>query len=266
MKKYWIVFQQSFQNEFVYRLNFILWRVRNVLRMLMTYFLWNSIFLQNKLAFGYSREQMMAYVFLVLIISTFVTAAPSNENIGGEIGSGDLSNFLVKPINYLYYWLTRDWASKLLNMLFAVLEITILWFIFRPQISISHDPRILFLGIIASLMATLSYFLVSKLAVFVAFWNPENTWGMLFIIIVFFEVLSGGIFPLNILPNWVYNLIQITPFPYWVYFPISILVGKFDLRQSLVIILQSLIWLVLSFYFVKKLWQAGLKVYSASGR
>ena len=45
VRKYWVVFQQSFQNEFVYRLNFILWRFRNVLRILMTYFLWHSVFL-----------------------------------------------------------------------------------------------------------------------------------------------------------------------------------------------------------------------------
>ena len=134
MKKYLTVFQLSFQNEFTYRLNFVLWRVRNVLRILMAYFLWNMVYLQNSMAFGFTREQMMTYVFMVLVFMSFVVAAPSIDNMGNEISNGDLSNFLVKPINYLYYWLVRDWASKLLNTIFVFFEIGILWFILRPQL------------------------------------------------------------------------------------------------------------------------------------
>src|SRR3989344_1789920 len=119
MRKYLTVFLTSWQNEFIYRLNFILWRGRNVIRILMTFYLWQSIYSQNQIAFGYSQTQMMAYVFLVLLISAFVIATPSNDNIGGEISSGDLSNYLVKPISYLRYWFTRDLASKLLNFTFA---------------------------------------------------------------------------------------------------------------------------------------------------
>ena len=87
----------------------------------MTYFLWNMVYTQNSMAFGFSKEQMMTYVFMVLIFMSFVVAAPSIENIGNEI-SNETYNFLVKPINYLKYWLVRDWASKLLNTIFVFLK------------------------------------------------------------------------------------------------------------------------------------------------
>src|SRR3989344_3347986 len=119
MKKYLTVFSLSFQNEFTYRLNFILWRFRNVLRILMTFFLWQVVFSTRTTAFGYSHSRMFSYILFVFVIQALVMAAPSNDNIGGEIGNGDLSNYLVKPISYLKYWLTRDLASKLLNALFA---------------------------------------------------------------------------------------------------------------------------------------------------
>ena len=48
----------------------------------------------------------MAYVFLVLLITSFVMSAPSNDNVGGEISDGTLNKFLIKPIGYLRYWLT----------------------------------------------------------------------------------------------------------------------------------------------------------------
>lgn len=266
MKKYLTVFQLSFQNEFTYRLNFVLWRVRNVLRILMIFFLWNSIFSQNIVAFGFRREQMMAYVFLVLLINSLVMSAPSNDNIGSEISNGDLSNFLVKPIHYLHYWLTRDLASKLLNALFAIVEVSVLYFVFRPQLSITGSPVLLLYFLLALGIAVVLYFFVTKLAVLISFWIPENTWGMMFTFFVLYEVLSGALFPLSILPPWVFILLQYTPFPYLIYFPVGILVGSFDPQTALKLIAQGGVWIIVSYYLMALVWKNGLKVYAASGR
>jgi len=265
MRKYWTVFQLSFQNEFTYRLNFILWRFRNVLRILMTYFLWNSIFSQNKIAFGYTKEQMMTYVFLVLLVTSFVMSAPSNDNVGGEISDGTLNNFLIKPVGYLRYWLTRDWASKLLNMLFAVFEFFLLWFLFRPQIYLSQSPVQLSLGVVLVIISSLIFFLITKLAVSTAFWVPENTWGLMFTVLVFMEILAGSIFPLDLLPKTIMTLLQFTPFPYMVYYPIAILVGRIDTTIAVRIIFQSLALLAVSHWLVMKVWRKGLKNYNAVG-
>lgn len=268
MRKYLTVFAASWQNEFTYRLNFVLWRFRVVLRILMTFFLWHAIYLGHQTAFGYTREQMMAYVFLALVVSTFVMAAPSNDNIGGEIGSGDLSNYLVKPLNYLTYWLTRDWASKLLNMLFVVFEVALLWLLLKPQIALAQSPVLVALGVVGAVMGAFIYFFVTKLAVMVAFWAPEGdaTWGLMFLFLVLWEVLSGATFPLHILPNAVFNLIKLTPFPYMVYFPLTLLGGRTDIVHPGWILVGSAVWLAISYLLVRRMWWSGLMVYQASGR
>lgn len=266
MEKYLTVFQLSFQNEFTYRLNFILWRFRNVLRILMTYFLWNMVYTQNNMAFGFSKEQMMTYIFMVLIFMSFVVAAPSIENIGNEISNGDLSNFLVKPINYLYYWLVRDWASKLLNTLFVILEVGLLWLAFKPQFVLPPSFLIGVISVLVLILAALLYYLFTKIAVFTAFWAPENTWGMMFLILVMLEVLSGAIFPLDVMPSSLFNFLQFTPFPYLVYFPVAIWIGKIDLAFAIRILIQSLAWVGILYVLVIKLWRRGLKEYSAVGK
>lgn len=117
MNKYFLVFQISLQNEFIYRLNFLLWRLRILLRFLMIIFLWKGIFLTNQTVFGLNQQQINSYVFLVLVIQSLILSSPSSDNIGGEIGSGDLSNYLTKPIGYLKYWFTRDLSiSDLRNL------------------------------------------------------------------------------------------------------------------------------------------------------
>lgn len=112
MRKHFTVFTLSWQNELIYRLNFILWRVRNILRLLMTYFLWAGVFTVSARVYNYTQADMVTYIFLVLFVQTAIVSAPSADNIGGEIGTGDISNYLVKPLSYLKFWFTRDLASS----------------------------------------------------------------------------------------------------------------------------------------------------------
>ncbi|MEK9200987.1 MAG: ABC-2 family transporter protein [Patescibacteria group bacterium] len=266
MRKYITIFSLSFQNEFTYRLNFILWRLRNVLRILMVITLWNVVLSGRDSVFGYSSDQLIAYVLLASIVQTLVMASPSNDAVGGEIANGDLSNYLVKPISYIKFWFTRDLASKLLNILFAIGEFFFLIIIFRPNISFPFSIQNLIYGLLALSLAIISYFFVSKIAVFVSFWIPENTWGFMFIVLVFLEMLSGVIFPLDVMPSAVRFLVDLTPFPYLVYYPISIYVGKFTLSETLVILLKSSLWMVTSFFIVSRIWRKGLRVYSSEGK
>lgn len=266
MKKYFTVFAISWQNEFTYRLNFILWRFRNILKFLMTYFLWTGIFISTSSAFGYSKEQMLTYVFMVLAVQAIVLSSPSSDNMGGEIANGDLSNYLLKPVNYLKYWFTRDLSSKALNLGFASIELFILWLIFRPILQLPAGIEALLGFSISAILALGIYYFVNVSARFVAFWTPENTWGVAFVILIFMEILAGGIFPLDILPKSINTLLQFTPFPYLIYYPIAIFVGKVQGLELLRILGQSLIWLGLMFLLTKIIWQKGLKVYSSEGR
>ena len=262
MRKYFTVFLASWQNEFTYRLNFILWRVRNILRLLMTYFLWRGVFASNSNVFGYSQPQMLTYVFLVLLVGSLVLSSPSSDNIGGEIANGDLSNYLLKPLGYLKYWFTRDLASKALNLLFATGEIFLLWLFLRPEINLVFS----FGGIISIFLAIIIYYFLSTAARFVAFWMPENTWGLAFLVLVAVEILSGGIFPLNILPPSIKNILELTPFPYLIYFPIAIFQGKVVGLELIKALLISGVWAVLTLILVKWLWARGLKNYASEGR
>lgn len=266
MNKYLSVFAVSWSNEFVYRLNFVLWRFRNILRFLMTYFLWRGIFVATDSVFGYSQPQILTYVFMVLIVQTLVLSAPSSDNIGSEIGNGDLSNYLVKPLGYLKYWFTRDIASKLLNIGFAVFELAVLWIFLRPEISFSDHPLTIVGFLTTAALATGIYYLLSCCARFVAFWAPENTWGLAFLLIVLVEILAGGIFPLDILPSWAYGILQLTPFPYLVYFPIAIFSGKIVGLEIVRVVAQSAGWLVIMLWLTKFLWGKGLVSYQATGR
>lgn len=265
MKKYLLTFSLSLQEEFTYRLNFILWRVRNFLKILMTYFLWQGVFMTTETAFGYTPNEMTTYVLMVLVVTAMVFSAPSSA-IGGEIASGELSNFLVKPVNYIRYWFSRDMASKLLNLLFVCIELAILWIFLKPQFEfrLTWESGVGFL--IAVLIGMALYFFFQLSTRFIAFWAPENIWGIAFLSYLFTELLGGTIFPLDILPPYLQFGLSLTPFPYFVYYPIAIFVGKITGFEIIEVLIKGGVWVILMWLIARYVWRKGLRNYSAVGR
>lgn len=266
MGKYLTIFNLHWQSEFTYRFNFILWRVRNVLRLMMTYFLWRGIFLSSSSIFGYTQSRMFTYIFLVLIVAALVSSAPSADNVGSEISSGDLSNYLVKPVSYLKFWFTRDLSSKALNFVFSIFEVTILFLILKPALSlpVSFLNGLAFL--VSITLAILLYFFLVMSVRFVAFWSPENTWPFAFLVFMIGDILGGTIFPLDILPRLASLIVQLTPFPYLFYFPIALFLGKITGFAIVKVLLQQGFWVLLMYALSQYLWKKGLKSYGSEGR
>lgn len=267
MNKYLQVFKVSFQQEFAYRVNFIMWRVRNVLQIFLVFFLWDTVFASpGRQVFGYGREEILTYVFGLLVVRAFVLSAKANE-VGGEIARGDLSNYLLKPVNYFRYWLTRDIASKALNLSFAFVETALLYLILKPPFFIQTNPSFLIGFLVSAGLALLIYFMITLLTGFVPFWTPSAAWGVTFVMnAIVVEFLSGALFPLDILPGYIQTILNYTPFPYMIFFPLQIYLGKVAGSEILRAIVVSGAWVTILWFVTNSVWRRGLKVYQAYGR
>ena len=267
MKKYWSIFRISFQQEFAYRLNFILWRVRNVFQILLTYFLWSTVFTSPaRQIFGYDRAKILTYVFGIIIVRALVFSARAMD-VSRDIAHGDLSNYLLKPLNYFRYWFTRDVSSKVLNLIFASFEFIALFLILKPPFFFQGNPVALLAFLACIILAILIYFFLLFLVSSIPFWAPEIGWGSHFLVtVVIIEAFSGALFPINILPHGLQAFLMATPFPYLIYFPVEVYLGNVQgsaLIGGLMIASAwaGVLWLSLNF-----IWHKGLKVYQAIGR
>lgn len=267
MNKYLQVFKISFQQEFVYRTNFIMWRVRNILQIFLVFFLWDAVFSNpGQVIFGYDRAKVLTYVFGLLVVRAFVLSARAAD-VAGEIARGELSNHLLKPLNYFNYWFTRDISSKVLNLLFASAETLILFFILKPPFFLQTN-LVSILGFLAAIvLAMFIYFTLLFIVSSIPFWLPEAGWGVHFLVtVVVVEFLSGALFPLDILPQVVQNILNFLPFPYLIFFPLQVYLGKITGAVLLKGILISIFWAVSLWYVMQGIWKKGLKVYQAHGR
>lgn len=267
MNKFWQVFRISFAQEFAYKVNFIMWRLRNVFQIFLVFFLWDTVFSDpDRILFGYDRTRILTYVFGILIVKAFVLSAKATD-VAGEIADGRISFFLLKPINYFKYWLTRDLSSKSLNLSFAAVEAVLLYWFLKPPIFLQTDSRFLFGFILAIILAIFIYFLIVFLVSFIPFWWPEVAWGGHFLItVVIVEFLSGALFPLDILPSALQNVLSYTPFPYLIFFPLQVYLGKISDPLLYKGLLVSFVWVFILYFLMNKLWKKGLMAYEAHGQ
>lgn len=263
MRKYWQLIKTSWDNSSVYRLNFVMWRVRVVLGLLTGYFLWIAVYANQKIIFGYTETQMLTYILVASLIQSLVLSTRSID-LAGIINNGDLSNILIKPWSNLKYWFSQDLADKALNMIFSIGEIIILLLLLRPAISLSSGASML-LAIPVLIVATLLYYFINYLMGMMGFWTPQ-IWAPRFVLMTLLSFIAGNTFPLDILPDKLRNFINLTPFPYLVYLPTKILLGKVTAIDALHGMTIAGIWTMFFYLLVKYVWKKGLRVYGAEGK
>lgn len=264
MEKYLLVIRNTWDEMVTYRLNFTMWRVRTVLQLLTTYFLWSVLIPQNGQLFGYTHSQMLTYVLGTAFVSAIVFSTRTQE-IGDNINSGDLSIFLIRPINYFGYWFARDIGDKAMNITFSVVELSLLYLLLRPPVFIQTGLISIFLTIVSVFLALILQFITGCLLGMIGFFSPE-VWAPRFIYFTVLTFLAGSLFPLDILPHSMKIIMELLPFPYLLYFPLKIYLGQLSILEIIRGISVILFWNGTLGMFLFAFWKRGLKEYSAVGR
>lgn len=263
MHKYFLVAKNTWDEILSYRVNFLLWRVRAVITMLISYFLWTSVMPDQGTMFGYSKELMVTYVLLAPIIFSIVLSTRTHE-ISENINTGNLSLFLLKPFGYFKYWFSRDIGDKAMNSAFSLGEFLLFIFIVRPEIFIQTNFFYILMFFISLILAIILMFFVGCLMSMVGFWSPE-VWAPRFIFYTLVSFLAGSLFPLDILPPAVYEVLKFLPFAYLQYFPIKIYLGQVNLPEILQGFEITLIWTGIVYLSLRRVWNKGLKIFTATG-
>jgi len=264
MKKYFKILQLTLQEYFVYRLNFILWRFRSFLSFITLLIFWEAIYGSRTTIFGYQKSQMIAYVLGIALLRGIVLGSRSID-MAGQIKSGELTAIILRPLNIFKFWLAKDLADKILNTLFTFLEIFVAIKLFNLPFYLPQQPLTYLVFLIVVILALFLYFFVSFAISTTAFWT-DDTWATRWLFgIVFVDFLSGTYFPLDILPKAFVRLINLTPFPYLVYFPIKIWNEQIPNFEILKIISICFLWLIFFYLVAIIIWRKGAKNYGAYG-
>ncbi len=249
---------------FSYRFNFVMWRVRNVLQLLGMYFLWFALLTSGGNEFGYSQQLLLTYIIGTYFLQSIVFSTRT-QMIGMDINQGDLSNYLMRPVNYFRYYMAKDIGDKSMNIFCSTIELSIFFYILRPPFFIQMNDLQVILFLLSIIIAVVIFFLLSSLMGFVGFWS-QDIWSVRFIFGIIINFFAGGYFPLDLLPKNVFAIFQALPFQYLLYFPMKIYLGQLSFAEIWIGFVYSSFWVISLMFVTRLIWQKGLKSYSAYGR
>lgn len=263
MRKYLTLFALSWQRQLEVRSDFLFERGRSVAVLLSLYYLWSALLENRTDVAGYSREQMLTYVLVMTLLRAWVLACVT-DRIPSEISKGKISELLLRPMPMFGFWATQDVASKALHIGSAIIELTIFIALARPPLM---PPASLMAGsvfVISTMAAMVMYFQLSWMLGVLGFWTAQS-WGPRFCFEVVLEFCAGAYFPIDLLPAKIQSVIGFLPFPYLVFHPLSIYLGRTPPSDYFSILAVQAIWIAALAALGTTLWRAGLRRYAAEG-
>ena len=129
----------GFQNTLVYRFNFLFRAGFSLVPLLATIYLWQTIYHGKTSAIGgYTLSGMISYYLLVTLVDTFTSVTDDDWQIAADIKDGNISQFLLKPINFLGYRISLFLSGK---VIFAAVSLVPLGIFFFAERAYLGRPR-----------------------------------------------------------------------------------------------------------------------------
>ncbi|TSC87785.1 MAG: protein of unknown function DUF990 [Microgenomates group bacterium Gr01-1014_16] len=168
----------------------------------------------------------------------------------------------MKPFSFYWHLLPRELSWRLAGLIYLLPSLVVV----LPLLSSLEIPSMplgtIIIFSLSLVMAFLQRFFFGWIISIPAFWFDQSK------SLVHFKWMLEGVFggawlPLYLFPLWWQNISKFTPFYYWFYFPIQLLLGNTSgLFWSLLI---SLIWILLLYWISYRFWKYAVKFYSSVG-
>src|SRR5271154_858490 len=128
MKKYFHVIGIGIQNNLTYRFNYLTRTLFSFIPLFAMLSLWRTIYGSNGRAgqhSGYTEAQMIFYYLLVAVIDVLTAVNEDDWQIAADIREGAISQFLLKPIDYLWYRLCLFFSGRVAFISMACIPLAI---------------------------------------------------------------------------------------------------------------------------------------------
>jgi ABC-2 type transport system permease protein len=262
MKKYLHVINIGLQSNLAYRFNYLTRTLFSFIPLFAMISLWQKIGgAQNS---GWTQAEIVFYYILVAVVDVFTAVNEDDWQIAADIREGNISQFLLKPVDYLWYRLCLFVSGRIAFIAVAAVPLAIFIFCFRQYVLPPASAVALPVFLVSLVLTALLQFFISYAMAMLAFWLLEIS-TFIFILFAFEYLASGHLFPLDILPPHLKQILFLTPFPYQMYFPVSIYLGKaagVEMWRGLVV---QFLWVIAAYVFARFMWRRGIKKYSAFG-
>lgn len=251
------------QTNLEYRFNFFIdAAVQPAMTAMIEIFLWFALFaaLKTDTLNGFTKESYLSYVIWSSFIGRIAISWMYEHLMMDEIETGSINAIILRPMTFFEYYLSQLIGYKLVVFVFSALVPLSIVFYFDLPTDLSRFPMVALLIFYYLVFIHAMSFLTSCLAFFL---NRVRSFTLVKNFTIY--IMSGELFPLDLLPEFWKNLFLKLPFSSGVYLPVGYLTGRLDtdlFLQGFINVTYGLIVVLTISYFV---WKKGLGSYSGTG-
>lgn len=246
-----------------YRLNyFIDALVQPALTTVIEMLLWFAVFkgagVQSINGFG--QEAYLSYALWGAFFARIAASWMYEFKMITEIESGTINSLLVRPVSFYEYYLSQLMGYKVMTTTVSLIVpiIAVMFFDLPTQLQRLPLAALLvlwYLVFVHSISFVISCF---------AFWfNKIHSFTVAKNLALW--ILTGELFPLDLMPAATQKVLMALPFSAGVYLPVGYLTGRVDLTQVLNGFVSVTIGIIVMNFIGALLWRQGLKGYSGTG-
>src|SRR5512135_3825024 len=202
MKKYWHVLNVGIQNNLTYRVNFLARAVFGLIPLVAILYVWEKIYSGKAAGTSvgtYSLAGMISYYLLTTVVDALTAVNEDDWQIAADIRDGNISQFLLKPIDYLWYRLCLFLSGRLTYLAVAVTPLALFILCLHQYFVFPASWGVFGAFLLSVVLTALLQFFMSYAMAMLAFWVLEVS-TFIFILYAFEYLASGHLFPLDILP------------------------------------------------------------------
>lgn len=261
LRPYYGSLKMEMKNSLAYKANLFFYLTYVVIPPLAIFFLWSFVLEDGKSIASYDLNSMVTYF---VITQLFVSNTPFSawREIGDEIRNGDLSLWLVKPIDHYLLYLARLIGSWIPLWIISFGGVTVVILILYNYIKFQADILVIVAALVFWLGGVVFGFTMGYLLNLLAFWTERSS-GALLLSSSAAYFLSGAVFPLDILP---FKKIWLAlPYKYSGYFPAQIYLGRVLPPEWPIEFMKLCFWILITIIASKIVWRIGIKHYQAAG-
>src|ERR1017187_8218238 len=175
MKKYLHVINIGLQSNLAYRFNYLTRTLFSFIPLFAMLSLWRVIY-ENQHGAGtsnFSQAEMMFYYLLVAAVDVLTAVNEDDWQIAADIREGNISQFLLKPIDYLWYRLCLFFSGRIAFISMACVPLAVFIFCFRDYVVWPASGAALPAFVISLVLTALLQFFISYTMAMLAFWLLE---------------------------------------------------------------------------------------------
>lgn len=257
------LFLFAIQQNLEYRFNYFIDAVAQpIIAAIVELTLWYAVFASSGLTTlgGFQLRDYLAYAFWAAFVSRLSTNWMYEFRMIEEIESGSINSLLVRPLSFYEYYLSQFMGYKAITIVMSLWVPLVAGSIIGFPILHGRIPAVLASLILYLIMVhTLSFCVACfafKLTKVGSFTMAKN---------LALWVLSGELFPLDLLPEPTRSILIALPFSNAVYIPVGYLTGRLGFDLWLQGVLSTMAGILVFGLIARGLWQKGVREYAGTG-